>query len=72
MTMIPQNRVITTQYKKLVFGIFEKITIRNFTIIYALNIQLITYIFGVILCIYEQKFNTKKPHVRRSLTWGWL
>jgi hypothetical protein len=45
MTMIPQNRVNTTQYKKLDRSIFEKITICNFTIIYAQKIQLITNVF---------------------------
>ena len=64
--MIPQNRVITTQYKKLTLGIFDKISICNFTIIYALNIQLITNILGVFLCIYEQIYTKNTPRRTKS------
>ena len=72
MTIIPQNRVITTQYKKLTQSIFEKIMICNLTIIYAQKIELITNVLCMKLRIYERYFYYKNTPRRTKSDVVWV
>ncbi len=72
MTIIPQNRVITTQYKKLTRSIFEKIMICNLTIIYAQKIELITNVLCMKLRIYERYFYYKNSPRRTKSDVVWV
>lgn len=72
MTIIPQNRVITTQYKKLTRSIFEKIMICNLTIIYAQKIEMITNDLCMKLRIYERYFYYKNTPRRTKSDVVWV